>query len=547
MKKTILFFLLISAFAIFAFCMEPLPVQMGGTYGLPRGSTAADDAGSCLAETSSGGFIICGQNIGDWSIHILVICIDKDGKLTWSKEFGNYDSYVYSITKTQDNAFIMVGYSYEVGMLGAIAIKFDESGNLIWQKAFGPNAWVYDIKALSDGNYLLLGGMLNESYTKYFGLLIKMDKDGNVIWEKKGELGENLLAFYGAIEHPEGGLLIWGSGFLIKYDDGGNIVWARKIYDPYRSDRFNIDIWDAIILQNGDIIASYTNRYDSEGYKTIVRLTKEGNSILWKKSIFCADDPEPPELAPFVYKLYPKGNGKYMALASNAFFEFDESGEVDKDGYIHYTPFFNSYFLGFLWGPIHPVIITSDGNIAYCGASLEYVQEKGEEIGLIKTGSQNATPMNCTSIVSKEIVADSDAQYMEISDVCDLTITEINLLCSDLSGTDFARESSATGVNTFCPIITQVNKLQNPFRLEVIGYGLCDQDGGYDMGTQVLINGNPVPVTTMKSVSRVIAKKGDALKSMLPKGVPVCIQVRAVNSAGQEDPLFKSDCFYFTR
>ena len=545
MKKTILFFLLISAFAIFAFCMEPLPVQMGGMYGF---SNYSDEAATCLAETSSGGFIICGLSLpsdADWS-HILVVSVDKDGKLIWSKEFGNFGSYVYAITKTQDNAFIMVGYSYEVGMLGAIAIKFDESGNLIWQKAFGPNAWAYNIKALSDGNYLLLGGMLNESRTKYFGLLIKMDKDGNVIWEKKGELGENLPAFpafYGAIEHPEGGLLIWGSGFLIKYDDGGNIVWARKIYDPYISHPMDqIDIWDAIILQNGDIIASFQAR-NTDGQGTLVRLSKEGNVILWQKSIINENYPDED---PTIYKLIPRGNSKYFAFSYGGVIgrghyflvEFDENGNVDESAYYNDSPF----TIRAVWGPLNPVVVTSDGNIAYCGVS-DHDTEKSLEFGLMKTGIQSN---NCTAPAFYPIIADSEAETIEIEDVNDLTICEINLLCSDLSGTDFARESSATGINSFCPVITQINKLQNPFRLEIIGSNFTSIGCGDEI--KVTINGVYAPKVTWKNSQRLIVKKGDDLKNMLPKGVPVCIQIWSVDpDSGEVNDLYKSDCFYFTR
>ncbi len=83
------------------------------------------------------------------------------------------------------------------------------------------------------------------------------------------------------------------------------------------------------------------------------------------------------------------------------------------------------------------------------------------------------------------------------------------------------------------PKITAVTKVKNPFRLKVVGTDFVN-------GAQVLINGVPVPSTKFKSSYLLVAKKGSALKSMLPVGVAVKIKVR--NPDGSE-----SNEFYYTR
>lgn len=83
------------------------------------------------------------------------------------------------------------------------------------------------------------------------------------------------------------------------------------------------------------------------------------------------------------------------------------------------------------------------------------------------------------------------------------------------------------------PVITAVTKVGSPFRLKVIGSNFVD-------GAQVLINGIAVPSTKFKSSYYLVAKKGAALKAMVPKGVTVTITVK--NPDGSQ-----SNEFYYTR
>ncbi len=83
------------------------------------------------------------------------------------------------------------------------------------------------------------------------------------------------------------------------------------------------------------------------------------------------------------------------------------------------------------------------------------------------------------------------------------------------------------------PVILQVKKKGGPFRLKILG-------SGFVPGCQVLIDGVPVPLVSYKKATKIVAKKGHALKDMVPKGTTVCVVVR--NPQGSESP-----CFSFTR
>ena len=69
------------------------------------------------------------------------------------------------------------------------------------------------------------------------------------------------------------------------------------------------------------------------------------------------------------------------------------------------------------------------------------------------------------------------------------------------------------------PVITAVTKVGSPFRLKVIGSNFVE-------GSEVLINGIAVPSTKYKSSYYLVAKKGAALKAMVPLGVTVTITVK---------------------
>ncbi len=83
------------------------------------------------------------------------------------------------------------------------------------------------------------------------------------------------------------------------------------------------------------------------------------------------------------------------------------------------------------------------------------------------------------------------------------------------------------------PVVTGVQKMPSPFRLKVSGQGFV-------AGCQVLVNGVSVPQVAYKSGNVLVAKKGGALKAMVPAGTTVCVTVK--NPGGLE-----SACFSYTR
>ena len=85
------------------------------------------------------------------------------------------------------------------------------------------------------------------------------------------------------------------------------------------------------------------------------------------------------------------------------------------------------------------------------------------------------------------------------------------------------------------PVVTGVAQVAGApsFRLKVTGTG-------FKPGCAIAANQIPVPVVSYKSSTQLVAKEGSQLKTLFPKGTPVCVQVRNLDG-------FVSDCFMYTR
>ena len=119
-----------------------------------------------------------------------------------------------------------------------------------------------------------------------------------------------------------------------------------------------------------------------------------------------------------------------------------------------------------------------------------------------------------------------------------LSSENLEVVCIDTTPMDLIHTTNFNELHTLCPIIYSIEKVPNPLRLKIVGDNLVS----YDKESIITIDGAPAPLTTEKGVHSLVAKKGEDLKKMLPKGVPVCIQV-----SHKEPDLFQSKCFTYTR
>jgi hypothetical protein len=103
----------------------------------------------------------------------------------------------------------------------------------------------------------------------------------------------------------------------------------------------------------------------------------------------------------------------------------------------------------------------------------------------------------------------------------------------DVNNAGFGARVDNISLYTTSIAIDRAFKVGNPFRLKIYGAGFLP-------GAWVYIDGAAVPKVKYKGPNLIVAKKGRALKAMIPRGTPVCVTV--VNPNGGTTP-----CYMFTR
>uniref|UniRef100_A0A7V3E6M8 T9SS type A sorting domain-containing protein n=1 Tax=Ignavibacterium album TaxID=591197 RepID=A0A7V3E6M8_9BACT len=236
-KLSLLFFLLFPASFILAQVPDTIWTK---TFG---GSNI--DIGSCVKETSDGGYIITGytRSYGTMSgRNLLFLKTDSFGNLVWVNGYGgNNDEEGNAVVQTSDGGFVASGYtkSYGSGGNDVYLIKVDANGNQLWDRVFGGTSdeETYSMVSTDDGGFLMAGA------TSSFGAgsrdiwLIKTDASGNQQWTKTiGGLSSDGARSIN--KTSDGGYIITGWTFsygpgavgnvwLVKTDSLGNMQWNK--------------------------------------------------------------------------------------------------------------------------------------------------------------------------------------------------------------------------------------------------------------------------------------------------------------------------------
>ena len=136
-----------------------------------------------------------------------------------------------------------------------------------------------------------------------------------------------------------------------------------------------------------------------------------------------------------------------------------------------------------------------------------------------------ATPINCVGTVSYhwdfgdgETATGADPQYSYANvGTYNWSVT------ASVDGQECSKSGTITISASSVPVIYSVWKGTNPFRLIINGGNYLNQTSAW---AWVYINGVAVPQTSYKGPSKIVAKGGNALKAMVPKGVTVQITVK---------------------
>jgi hypothetical protein len=174
-----------------------------------------EDRGRFVQQTSDGGYIVTGftKSFGTGNPDIWLIKTDSDGNEQWNKRFGTltYHEEPYSVQQTSDDGFIITGFANYDGSVGADVwlIKTDSEGDEEWNQTFGGTAIDYgnSIQETTDGGYIITGATDSYGAGERDVWLIKTDSNGNEEWS-----------------HTFGGTGLDYGRYVQQTNDGGYII-----------------------------------------------------------------------------------------------------------------------------------------------------------------------------------------------------------------------------------------------------------------------------------------------------------------------------------
>lgn len=285
-----------------------------------------DDTGASIAETSDGGYILCGttySNNGHVSGNhgnsdIWVVKLNATGDIQWQRCLGGSQPDIgRSVLPLADGGYLVLGStrsndgdaSGNHGMADIWLVRLNTSGTPVWQRCYGGslNDVPFGIKPTPDGGYIIAGesrssdGDLtsNAGFADYW--VLRIDSDGDIQWQRSygGSGGDTAYAIEltadggyilnGLSTSTDGDVTnapVAGSGpenyWVVKLDALGNIQWQRPCGGSGTDRGFSVAQLDdgtyAAFGESGSNDGDVSNSFGGADY-WMVRLTNTGALI----------------------------------------------------------------------------------------------------------------------------------------------------------------------------------------------------------------------------------------------------------------------------
>ena len=255
-----------------------------------------------VAQTSDGGYIICGFAIDD----TLVIRLDATGAFMWASILEGVGFNIANrVEQTSDGGFILAGESSTSppGM-GITLAKLDSVGALLWANSYPGTSFAGGthgqtaVDEATDGGFIVSGRLQGTGNASQAPVLMRTDSAGNLLWAKYYvdlQFGVNTYASFNDVHEVavDGAApLIVAAGhtamnvtgqrdsLVVVTDATGNVIWAKTYGHPVHTDiAFGVDP-----AANGDYLVSGFAKSIGEGGGTYLLRTDSAGSLLWYKT-----------------------------------------------------------------------------------------------------------------------------------------------------------------------------------------------------------------------------------------------------------------------
>ncbi len=255
---------------------------------------SGDEEANSMCKTSDGGYLVAGytNSFGSGSSDIFVLKLDDSGNIVWAKAYGGSDIDVAKVIfETSDGKYIVAGNttSFGEGSFDFLVLKLDTDGTVLWSKTYGQSDYedLSSMVKLSGDGYVMLGYQLSFSSNDGNIVVVKLDSDGDILWSKLYG-GNDEDRCYSIVETSDGGYTItgytssFGAGYkdvlVMKLTSSGNVSWA-KTYGNADNEGGNS------IFQTSDggyLITGYTTLSNRGEDFFILKLDSNGNVVVKK-------------------------------------------------------------------------------------------------------------------------------------------------------------------------------------------------------------------------------------------------------------------------
>lgn len=238
----------------------------------------AEDQGQDLVMAENGDFVVAGfsESFPGNGFQVYVTRRDIDGDLVWEKHFGGqFADKAFAIVNVNDG-FVLAGDTEPaLGQeLNALLIKIDNDGNLVWSKSFGGalRDQIFDLIHTSDGGFLLTGRTRSFGTGEFDMYLIKTDADGEFEWQRTYDNNSEEDEGWALVETSDAYLIVGKTKrvnsevFLVKASKTDGEEIDRRLHP--RNGSMNPE--DAILMDNGNVLIAGYNSGQGTGNRAFL-------------------------------------------------------------------------------------------------------------------------------------------------------------------------------------------------------------------------------------------------------------------------------------
>ncbi|MDD2890668.1 MAG: T9SS type A sorting domain-containing protein [bacterium] len=247
---------------------------------------AANDWGTCVQQTTDGGYIITGTM---WDALPCLLKIDSLGDTMWTKVYslplGGILSDGNWVLQLDDKGYIIAGTimdtSFHSGQ-DVYLIRTDSLGDTLWTKIFSKGAENNNevakcIQQTTDSGYIISGSTSSsDSFTSAY--LIKTNSSGDTLWTRTFSGSNSISSAFCVQQTTDSGYITTGgSCVVIKTNPSGDTMWTKTYDSPDYDKSFCIQQTS----DGGYILTGYqktvlTHPYDG-GKCCLIKMDSLGN------------------------------------------------------------------------------------------------------------------------------------------------------------------------------------------------------------------------------------------------------------------------------